>query len=343
MRNVKIVADSSANLMGLKTVPFDVAPLKIITAEREFVDNRELDLEEMINFFKSYKGRSQTSCPNPEDWLTAFGDAEDVFCVTITSGLSGSYNAACIAKDMYESEHPGRRVFVIDSLSAGPELTIIVEKLEEMILAGESYEEICSYIPEYQKKTGLLFMLESLNNFAANGRVSPAVAKIAGVLSIRIVGKASAVGTLEPIHKARGESKALEALVSHMRSEGLVRGKVRIAHCCNEAAAEKLHLTHVGVLHANVFDHAHAALIANRHAHAQLAVGTEGHFQIGHIHTAANAVLVGYTDDFADGAAAVDTHGQRSLLFLHQFHIRFLRQGHDFAVGKKCKLLAAGK
>ena len=132
MRNVKIVADSSANLMGLKTVPFDVAPLKIITAEREFVDNRELDLEEMINFFKSYKGRSQTSCPNPEDWLTAFGDAEDVFCVTITSGLSGSYNAACIAKDMYESEHPGRRVFVIDSLSAGPELTLIVEKLEEL-------------------------------------------------------------------------------------------------------------------------------------------------------------------------------------------------------------------
>ena len=110
-----------------------------------------------------------------------FGDAEDVFCVAITSGLSGSYNTACIAKEMYEAEHPGRRVFVIDSLSAGPELTLIVEKLEEMISEGKSYEEICTYIPEYQKKTGLLFMLESLNNFAANGRVSPAVAKIAGV------------------------------------------------------------------------------------------------------------------------------------------------------------------
>ena len=117
MRTVKIVADSSANLMELKTVAFDAAPLKIITAEREFVDNRELDLNEMIHFFKSYKGKSQTSCPNPEDWLTAFGDAEDVFCVTITSGLSGSHNAACIAKDMYETDHPGRRVFVIDSLS----------------------------------------------------------------------------------------------------------------------------------------------------------------------------------------------------------------------------------
>ena len=104
---------------------------------------------------------------------------------------------------------------MIDSLSAGPELTLIVEKLEEMISEGKSYEEICTYIPEYQKKTGLLFMLESLNNFAANGRVSPAVAKIAGVLGIRIVGKASDVGTLEPTDKCRGEAKSLSAMLRH--------------------------------------------------------------------------------------------------------------------------------
>ena len=94
MRTVKIVADSSANLMELKTVAFDAAPLKIITAEREFVDDRNLDLDEMIRYFKTYKGRSQSSCPNPQDWLMTFGDAEDVFCVAITSGLSGSYNTA---------------------------------------------------------------------------------------------------------------------------------------------------------------------------------------------------------------------------------------------------------
>lgn len=240
MRTIKIVADSSANLMELNTVAFDAAPLKVITAEREFVDDRNLDLEEMIRFFKSYKGRSQSSCPNPEDWLKTFGDAEDVFCVAITSGLSGSYNAACIAKDMYEAEHPGRRVFVIDSLSAGPELTLIVEKLEALIVAGKSYEEICVYIPEYQKKTGLLFMLESLNNFAANGRVSPTVAKIAGVLGIRIVGKASDVGTLEPTDKCRGEAKSLNAIVKLLKESGLKTGKVQLAHCLNEAAANTL-------------------------------------------------------------------------------------------------------
>ena len=240
MRTVKIVADSSANVMKLNTVAFDAAPLKIITAEQEFVDNRELDLDGMIHFFKSYKGRSQTSCPNPEDWLTAFGDAEDIYCVTITSGLSGSYNAASIAKDMYETEHPGRRVFVIDSLSAGPELTLIIEKLEELIGAGKSYEEICAYISEYLKKTGLLFMLKSLNNFAANGRVSPAVAKIAGVLGICVVGKASDAGTLEPTDKCRGEAKSLNAIIKHLKESGLKTGKVQMAHCLNEEAANRL-------------------------------------------------------------------------------------------------------
>ena len=240
MRKIKIVADSSANLMQLASLPFDAAPLKIITAEREFVDNSRLDLEEMLDYFASYKGRSQTSCPNPDDWLTAFGDADDIFCVTITSGLSGSYNAACIAKEMYEADHPGSRVYVIDSLSAGPELTLIVEKLEQLIRENKSYEEICTAMPEYTQKTGLLFMLESLNNFAANGRVSPAVAKIAGVLGIRIVGKASDQGTLEPTDKCRGEAKSLSTILQHLKEHGLRSGKVILAHCCNEPAAEKL-------------------------------------------------------------------------------------------------------
>ena len=239
MRKTKIVADSSANLLTLKNVPFASAPLKVITSEKEFVDTASLDVSSMLDYFSQYKGKSKTSCPNPADWIDAFGDADDVFCVAITSGLSGSYNAARIAKQMYEADHEGARVHVIDSLSAGPELTLIAEKLEMLILQGMDYEEICDTIDAYKQNTGLLFMLESLNNFAANGRVSPAVAKIAGVLGIRIVGKASDVGTLEPLEKCRGEKKALASLLKLMVDQGYEGGKVRISHCLNEAAAKQ--------------------------------------------------------------------------------------------------------
>ena len=240
MRNIRIVADSSANIVALEQVRFALAPLKIITADREFVDDDTLCAEKMVAYFDQYKGKSKTSCPNSADWLEAFGDSEEVFCVTITSGLSGSYNAACVAKKLYESEHPDRKVCVIDSLSAGPELKLIVEKLEEWILQEKSYDQICEGIRDYTQKTGLLFMLESLKNFAANGRVSPAVARIAGLLGIRIVGKASDQGQLQPMDKCRGESRGLEAIITHLREFGLTRGKVRIDHCCNEGAAVRL-------------------------------------------------------------------------------------------------------
>ncbi|MBR2080946.1 MAG: DegV family protein [Oscillospiraceae bacterium] len=240
MRTVKIVADSSADVLELKHTAFAAAPLKIITAEREFVDDAALDVAAMVNWFDSYKGKSKTSCPNTSDWLDAFGDAIEVYCVTLTSGLSGSYNAACAAKQLYESEYPGRRVCVIDSLSAGPELTLIVEKLEQDLAQGLSFDEICREIEAYKQKTGLTFMLESLKNFAANGRVSPAVAKIAGVLGIRIVGKASDKGTLEPTNKCRGTERSLAAILTHLKENGLSKGKVRIAHCMNESAAQKL-------------------------------------------------------------------------------------------------------
>ena len=240
MRNMKIVADSSSDVLALEGINFASAALHIVTADREFVDDAYLDVGQMTDYLAGYKGRSHTACPNLRDYLEAFGDAEEIFCITITSALSGSYNAACAAKQIYESENPGRHVFVIDSLSAGPELRLMIEKLAEYIKAGLSYEEMCKKIVAYQQDTGLLFMLKSMNNLANNGRVSKIVAKIAGVVGICLVGKASERGTLEPLGKHRGEHQAVDAIVSHLRSQGVRSGRVCIAHCANESAAHEL-------------------------------------------------------------------------------------------------------
>ena len=240
MRKIKIVSDSSSDLLMLDSVEFASSPMKIITAKREFVDDENLNVDEMANFFNEYKDRSRTSCPNPADWLDAFGDADDIICVTITSALSGSYNSARTAKELYEAENEGKRVFVLDTLSAGPQITLVVRKLEELVKSGMAYEGVCEKIQEYTKRTGLVFMLKSLKNFAANGRVSPLVAKLAGFAGICIVGKASDEGTLEPTHKCRGENRSLETLINDLKELGLKNGKVSIGHCQNEGAATKL-------------------------------------------------------------------------------------------------------
>ena len=199
--NVKIVADSSANLPALAGVSYASVPLKIVTDEKEYVDDAALNTEEMVCDLEAYKGRSGTACPSVGDWLEAFGDAQYVFTVAITSNLSGSHNAALQAKDMYEEQYPDRRVTCLDSLSTGPEMVLIAERLVELIDAGLDFDTVSEQIREYMKKTHLLFSLESMDNLAKNGRVSKVAAKAAGILGIRIVGKASDVGTLQQLHK----------------------------------------------------------------------------------------------------------------------------------------------
>ena len=238
--NFKIVADSSANLRTLEDCSVISVPLTLRTDEREFVDDASLNIEEMTDYLANYKGKSGSACPSSQDWVDAFGDAERIFAIAITSNLSGSFNSARVAKEQYEEDHPERKVFLIDSLSAGPELKLIVEKIQELITQGLSFEDICDAVTKYQEKTHLVFMLKSLTNLANNGRVSPAVAKIAGLLNIHVVGIASEVGTLEQKEKARGEKKAIATMKKIMEELKYVGGKVRIDHCFNLEGAQQL-------------------------------------------------------------------------------------------------------
>ncbi len=240
--NYKIVTDSSADTLNLNDVPFESVPLKIVTSSKEYVDDQNLNVKAMVDDLFNYKGKSSSSCPNADEWLRAFGEAKYIFCVTITATLSGSYNAACIAKDMYEAAHPDRKVCVINTLSAGPEMKLIIEKIKELIIFKKTFDEIYKEINLYMQKTGLLFMLESMKNLANNGRVSHLTAKAAGLLGIRVIGKASDKGDLQPLDKSRGEAKAITTIIHRLREEGFGGGKVRIAHCQNLQLAQSIQL-----------------------------------------------------------------------------------------------------
>ena len=240
LMGIRIVSDSSSNLHAFSAAPYASVPLKVITKEREYVDTASLDVEGMIADLGRVHGRTGTSCPNVYEWREAMGDADDVIAITITSNLSGSYAAAMQAKRECEAENPVRRIAVIDSLSTGPEMQLVIERLAELIAAGVSFDEVERGAREYLVHTHLVFCLQSLDNLARNGRVNVIVAKVVGALGIRIVGIASAKGTLELLHKPRGAQRARESILSVMREQGYRGGRVRIAHCLNETGAVAL-------------------------------------------------------------------------------------------------------
>lgn len=238
MSNIKIVLDSSANLTSLDGVDFAFAPLKIEAGDRSFVDNESLNVGEMVEFLYNYKGGSSTACPNAADWLDAFGDANEIICLTITGALSGSYSTACAAKRLYEAQSLDRRVCVIDSLTTGPEMVLMAERARQLILDGKDLDDITAALRSYN--TQLMFVLQSMKNLANNGRVGKLTSTAAGLLGIRAIGRASDRGTLEMLSKVRGADKATDATFEHMKELGYAGGRVRIDHCQNVTAAEAL-------------------------------------------------------------------------------------------------------
>ena len=236
----KIVSDSSSNLFMLDGADYTTVPMKVIAGEKEYIDTPRLDLQGMVDDLKRYKGKSGSSCPNVHEWMDAFGDADGVFGVTISKNLSGSYNAAKDAAEEYMEANPGKKAFVFDSLAAGPQQAMLCDKLRELISQGLDFETIKEKALDYHNHTHILFCLESLTNLARNGRINPAVAKIAGVLGIRVCGDVKG-GKITPVHKPRGAKKATQILVQMMKERGFYDGALlRIAHCFGQEPAKAL-------------------------------------------------------------------------------------------------------
>jgi hypothetical protein len=109
----KIVADSSADVLNFPHIPYASVPLKINTTASEYVDDASLNVALMVEEIKNTKGKSSTSCPNIHEWLRAFGNAENVFAITITSNLSTA--ATCSARFLRHWRCSHRSPFAIPS------------------------------------------------------------------------------------------------------------------------------------------------------------------------------------------------------------------------------------
>ncbi|KJQ60328.1 DegV family protein [Streptococcus cristatus] len=234
----KIVADSGCDYREITDLAnqtkFESVPLTIQIDNEIFVDNAHLDIDDMMEKMYATSTASKSACPSPDDYLRSFEGAENIFVVTITGSLSGSHNSAQLAKKLFLEENPTANIHVIDSLSAGGEVDLIVKKLNELIKEGLSFEQVVEAITHYQENTKLLFVLAKVDNLVKNGRLSKLIGAVVGLLNIRMVGEASDTGTLELLQKARGAKKALTAAVDEVLKAGYKGGRIIIAHRNNE-------------------------------------------------------------------------------------------------------------
>lgn len=233
----KIVADSGCDFRHIdqlaSNTTFVNVPLSIQIGNTTYIDNEELNIKEMMTHMYASTEASSSACPSPEAFQQAFEGAKNVIAITITGGLSGSQNSAQLAKSLYLEQHPDTNIHIIDSLSAGGEIDLIVLEINRLISLGLSFEQVVEQITAYTQKTRLLFVLAKVDNLVKNGRLNKLIGTVVGLLNIRMVGRASQEGTLELLQKPRGQKKAVASAIEEMKKAGYNGGKVCIAHCEN--------------------------------------------------------------------------------------------------------------
>lgn len=240
----KIIADSGCDYRTYESAAPDTSfvsvPLTIQIGETIYTDDANLDTDKMMEDMYATTTASKSACPSPDDYMKAFEGADNIIVVTITGTLSGSHNSAQVAKKLYQEEHPTTNIHVIDSLSAGGEVDLLVRKLHQLIAQDLDFDQVVEVITKYQEKTKLIFVLAKVDNLVKNGRLNKIIGTVVGLLNIRMVGQASDTGTLELLHKARGQKKAISTTFEEMLNAGYKGGHITIAHRRNEKFVEQL-------------------------------------------------------------------------------------------------------
>ena len=241
------MSDSSCDLRTASfhssCVRFETVPLRIQVGGREFVDDDALSVPALLSAMAVEKAASSSACPSPADFAGAFERGDRTVCFTLSSQLSGTYHAACIAREMVLEEHPEKQICVIDSKSTSGAMALLIYRARELMEADTTgdFEGICNQLRLYQADLRTCFTLENFDNLIKNGRMRPLVGTLLHSLGIHVIADATPQGTIHVADKARGEAKTYRAITALMgASKDCTDAHVIVAHCENLAGAMKL-------------------------------------------------------------------------------------------------------
>ena len=233
----KIIIDSCGELSeGMKADGhFCSIPLELEVDGVRIIDDETFDQATFIRSISASKKAPKSSCPSPERYMVAFeGEEENVYGVTLSANLSGSYNSAMLAVNLYKDEHSGgKNLHIFNSCSASVGETLIGLKIQECEEAGMSFEEVVKAVDAYIAEQNTFFVLESLETLRKTGRLSNIKALVASTLNIKPVMASTPKGTICQVAQSRGMKKALFKMIQEMMAvtKNCENKILAIAHC----------------------------------------------------------------------------------------------------------------
>ncbi|MGB4657631.1 MAG: DegV family protein [Mobilitalea sp.] len=233
----RIIGDSCTDLP--KTLKEDshfvLVPLTLIVDDVSIVDDETFDQKEFLRLVKASPNSPKSACPSPEAYMDQFNYDGDIYVITLSAELSGSFNSAQVAKKLYLEDHPDKKIEVIDSRSASIGQALIAMKIKELIETSHPFEAVVETVTKFRDSLKTKFVLESLDTLRKNGRLSGIQAILSSVLNIKPVMGATPEGNICKLDQARGISKALILMAKAIEAD-VIKPQERIlgiAHCNN--------------------------------------------------------------------------------------------------------------
>lgn len=243
----KIVADSSCDLTEEMRGwnDFEIVPLTLEIGDYSIKDDENFDQDDFISRMKAYSGTAKSACPSPEAWKKSFeGDYDEIYVVTITDKLSGTYNSALQGKALYEEEfNDNKKIHIFNSLSAVGGETLITMKIKELAESGASFDEVVEKIEKYKiENTDLYFCLESLDALKSNGRLFALAAGLLEKIRIKLICKKTTEGNItlsgQDLTINRAIIKMINIMAEQLKDKDLSSETVVITYVCCEDRAK---------------------------------------------------------------------------------------------------------
>lgn len=241
---LNLMADSSCDLHSgtffNESVTFTSIPILLRVGETDYWDDPNLSIPEMLEGIKN--NPSSTACPSPAAFAEAFEAAAESICVTISSNLSGTYQAAMTARDLVLAEHPEKKIYVLNSYATAGTMVNQLRRAAQLYAEGVPFDDICADLEKFRdEQCRTMFTLENFDNLVNNGRMRPLLGTMLHTLGIHVIAEGTREGKIHVCGKARGLDKTCKEIVKLMQeSKDCTGAHVIITHCQNPSGAQRL-------------------------------------------------------------------------------------------------------
>jgi len=239
---IKIITDSSADLPNEMVEKYDITivPLTVSIEGKDYLEKIDISPQEFFKKMFSTNELPKTSQPSPASFAEAyskFSEDTELLVLTISSGLSGTYQSAILGKDLTDAN-----VTVFDTLAGSVGHGLLIIKAAELANQGYTMEKIIEELLEYREKMNFLIVLNTLENIVKGGRLSKFQGSLAKLLNIKVIAERINEGKVGIVEKIRGKKKLQSRVLDLIEERGSDLSQVTfgISHTGNLEEAETL-------------------------------------------------------------------------------------------------------